>query len=1091
MTPPIVQFGRYREVADEVSARIAGPRIASAPAERFAAHPAQVIVASRGVAEAIASRLLDIFPEGFSGVTLQAVESLARRVINAAGEFPRVADEAERRLIMRNATRRLSDPMLQTRGIPAMLERSYRDIRDNGLTLAEFDKRMRSNRVLNRPRLDVFLSVWKEYERQMAILGALDPADLLARAATLIERRPALAAPQIIAGFYDLTGSQQALLSALARAERIDSIHVPVPSVGGSYRFSSRFVEFLGSIGVPSEPLLHARSATSQNGAMPRTEIMEQPTREDEIRSVCQTIRSLIDSGVSPQEIGIVSRSIDAWDASLVERFAQRSGFGVVRRVGTPLRAHRIGRALALLIRLREENFSRGHVIEILRCGLRLTTRTNARWFDQATRVCGIAGGTGSEVRRARVKSQWAETIEEYAIAVSEIESLVAPVAEATGGEEWADWLTSVAGMFSLKTDLDIAAADEVQRIARILRRAAATKLRFDAGTILDALEQAEVAATQSGLPTVWYGDVMKMRGRTLRYLFAIRMQDDVFPQRRNEDPLLPDRDRRVLGIPEVGNGRDEEQLLLQLILDSSIEATRFSFAATDGLGKVLRASQLVKNLALSQDEENASRILNNFSKYLAERVGTKSGAAASAASGRGNPEAPGPLPEAAEAAAPHSGVVASHSGVVAPDAWRDDPRFRRQLQLMTRAGTASLFDGYLSADPRVDQAVSDALAQLSPTQLEEFGECPQKFLLKTLLGVKEIDDPEREVQINIRDKGSIDHRILERFYRQLTEEGLWDQLLRDPASLGPVAQSGAAASAASGRGKQREVPSPLPEAAEAAAPHSAAAPNSESAPHPAAAGPSLGSLPPAVVARLDAIIEDEFARFADEHPPFNATLRDMERRNTIANLHAFVAADLAELIETGLVPHHFEWRFGPRHRQGVVINNPEPFRVEAETVSLSVSGSIDRIDAGPSSWRILDYKSGKARRHESIGEKIDRGLKMQLPLYAMAVAQFFKVDPKNITAAIKPLAATDTKAESFAFTLSEKESSLRSVLSLFIRSINARVFPAVPSGGYDGACKYCPVNLSCRTAHDTEERYATGRLGDPRTLLALRETES
>ena len=78
----------------------------------------------------------------------------------------------------------------------------------------------------------------------------------------------------------------------------------------------------------------------------------------------------------------------------------------------------------------------------------------------------------------------------------------------------------------------------------------------------------------------------IRFRGRSFEHLFAIRTQDELFPQRRVEDPLLSDADRRQLGIREIGDGRDEERLLFQLLLDGAHDSVRFSFATSDAFGK-------------------------------------------------------------------------------------------------------------------------------------------------------------------------------------------------------------------------------------------------------------------------------------------------------------------------------------------------------------------------------------------------------------------------------------------------------------------------------------------------------------------------
>jgi RecB family exonuclease len=359
------------------------------------------------------------------------------------------------------------------------------------------------------------------------------------------------------------------------------------------------------------------------------------------------------------------------------------------------------------------------------------------------------------------------------------------------------------------------------------------------------------------------------------------------------------------------------------------------------------------------------------------------------------------------------------------------------------------VFDGYVGA------IVAERLRALSPTQLEDFGECPQKFLIKHILGATDIDDPEREVQINHREKGTIDHRILERFYRRTTADEI----------------SGAAA--------------------------------------------ALPKLPAAIVDRLETIIDEQFDELERDVPPFNRTVRDIERRATKRILTEFLAHDVADLDAQQLVPRWFEYRFGTKHsRQSAVggrqeasahpteesdseisrrpptadrrpdVDHPEPYVVHANGVPVRVEGTIDRIDAGAESFRIVDYKSGKALRHHNLSEKIDRGVRLQLALYAMAVSDFFGVDAAKVSGTIKPLVIGE-KAK-FAFELQEKRDGLLETLEIFMRAILSGDFPAFPNenDAEFNSCKYCPVNHSCRTKHDPEERYAIQQLRDPRTLL-------
>src|SRR5438093_705611 len=151
-------------------------------------------------------------------------------------------------------------------------------------------------------------------------------------------------------------------------------------------------------------------------------------------------------------------------------------------------------------------------------------------------------------------------------------------------------------------------------------------------------------------------------------------------------------------------------------------------------------------------------------------------------------------------------------------------------------------------------------------------------------------------------------------------------------------------------------------------------------------------------------------------------------------------------------------------------------------------AGSNDRIDQGATKLRIVDYKSGKALRHVNLSDKIDRGVRLQLALYAMAVSEFFGRPLETITGAIKPLVVRGTDSDKLKFDLGAAQTRLRETLDLFVASMLRGAFPAFPNDDDNeknfNSCKYCPVNHSCRTRHAEAERRLVVRYKDPRTLL-------
>ena len=999
---PPVRFVPYREIASEVASRLAAVRHG---ADALTEWPEEVIVPSRGAAESMTAELLARMPNGVAGVQLQSLETLATRILNANGQMPRIATEEERRLAMRIAVRGIDDPVMSSRGIAPMLERAYRDLRDSGSTLADFTRRAGSAgaRLRNARRTDLVIRAWTEYEKLIAQLGAVDPADLFLRATRLTG---ASVKPQLLGGFYDMTGAQRMLIEALLRAGRVAAIWIPT-----ELGFAQPFIRAIAS---QSEVVREPVPAKRQ----PRMEVKAHDTRLEELRDVCRRVAKLLSDGVPAREIGIVARSFEPYDARLLNRFAKELGFRTTLDEEVPLAAHRIGRGALMLLRLREGGFARTDVLQLVRDGLRTRTAIDVVEADKETRRARIAGGTSEELARVRGRLR---ILDDYLALVAELEELTSSSRQPAAGSRQDHELSQLGSLFRVETEDDLAA---VARLDDVVSLIASLKGATPQDAI-DAIEQAMLSrqTAPDDRPIIWAGELLRFRGRAFTHLFVVRMQDEVFPQRRTEDPLLPDSDRRLLGIREIGDGRDEEQLLFSLLADSTSGSVHFSYASGDGFGKVLRASRFVRTVVPSErhvaEDGRVTPPLIRPSGTFSPRGGEK-GLDAHSLRVPFSPPRGEKVPKADEGSVIPSEVEGSPNSRVAGDPSTSLGVTARQLQLIVKSGTRSAFDGYV---PGIDPAK----LRLSPTQLEDFGECPQKFLLKYILNVRDIDDPERELQIHHRDKGSLDHRILERFYRSMSDDDY------------------------------------------------------------EAAHEWLPRLPQPLAERLDGFVDEQFDAHAREFPPFNRTIRDIERRATKRNLREFLVADLADLRTLELVPKYFEYRFGAKHREKA--DDPEPFVIESRGVPVKVEGTIDRIDTGIEAWRIVDYKSGKALRHANLGDKIDRGVRLQLALYAMAAAKMFGAAAENVSATIKPLVIGETKPAKFAFALHEKQAVLLETLDIFIQAILHGQFPAFPNETDEfNSCKYCPVNHSCRTKHDLEERYAVQQHKDPRTLLGARE---
>jgi ATP-dependent helicase/nuclease subunit B len=114
----------------------------------------------------------------------------------------------------------------------------------------------------------------------------------------------------------------------------------------------------------------------------------------------------------------------------------------------------------------------------------------------------------------------------------------------------------------------------------------------------------------------------------------------------------------------------------------------------------------------------------------------------------------------------------------------RAQPSFARALESADArfAKRYSAWDGALGPDALAAIALLlPAEAPLSATSLEGYATCPQRFMLERLLRVKAVEEPERVVRIDALSRGSVIHRIFERFYEEWTGTG--------PAPLAPEAE--------------------------------------------------------------------------------------------------------------------------------------------------------------------------------------------------------------------------------------------------------------------------------------------------------------
>jgi RecB family exonuclease len=106
-----------------------------------------------------------------------------------------------------------------------------------------------------------------------------------------------------------------------------------------------------------------------------------------------------------------------------------------------------------------------------------------------------------------------------------------------------------------------------------------------------------------------------------------------------------------------------------------------------------------------------------------------------------------------------------------------------RVAERARRSSRYSEWDGALG--PRAAEAIAALVPPqytFSPTGLETYATCPQRFLMAQMLRVRAVEEPERTVRIDALHRGSLVHRILQRFHEESAGPA--------PAALSPDASA-------------------------------------------------------------------------------------------------------------------------------------------------------------------------------------------------------------------------------------------------------------------------------------------------------------
>lgn len=695
---------------------------------------------------------------------------------------------------------------------------------------------------------------------------------------------------------------------------------------------------------------------------------------DDEVRHAVRAVVEAARAGAGLGRCAIVYGSADPY-ARLIGDALDSAGIewcgAAVRTAETSL----LGRSLLAMLALGDNDMSRRDVTAWLASGVVRADgqRAEAAAWERMARSAGVTAGPGQWAARLgryaadleaeaddlvddEDRAEWAERrrrkaeqVRELAAFVKQLHADLVEGREARSWRELSRWCHKLIRHYLGGPLTRSRWPDEEQRHARAVEEAIDRLGELDGiddRPSVDAFRQAlqaELAADPGRRGRfgagVLVGPVGLGLGIDLDLAVVCGMAEGMFPARRRDDALLPDRERALAG-PDLtqrsDHGDDHRALLAVLagarsrvllyprgdlrrsapltpsrwLLDAA-EAIDGRRPGTDDLGRqsgdwLTEVPSFVAGLRAAGFPAHAQEY---DMRALLDHRDRRRGRSRSA---------PGLGPGSAGRAGERAGW-----GI---DSVRQRIELQRGIELRLGRASSRLtrFDGNLADGDLRGAALPDPTDRdevVSATRLEKWAECPHAYFVRHVLGVDAVEDPDAEYRINPLTRGHLVHHALKRWIDELSESGA-------------VAAPGVPWSDEAGR-------------------------------------------------RLLEISAEECDRSEARGLTGRPLYWNRDRQRLLEDLETFVGFDDRCRAEAGSTPMAAELGFG----------QPGSDR-EAVTVgigggrSIRLRGSIDRVDAtGKEGLVVIDYKTGSDRSYKDLSPQDPSlgGRRLQLVLYAEA----------------------------------------------------------------------------------------------------------
>ena len=944
---------------------------------------------------------------------------------------------------VRRATMEESGPLEQFRehsSFYAKLRSTFRELRyAEPNALAQLERRGGlSGHVVRLYRR--FRDFTKSYYDRESLATAAREAVRTGRAAALHDLGPV-----ILYLVRDLTPGERAFVEALASAGRCSLVF----GVTGDEEADADSLALAASLGNPIRGDSEQAAADEKESRL----LIAADTRE-EIRWIARSIAADAHRGVPFHRIGVFYWQREPYASLLAEQLSM-AGVPATGPAPDTLASTAVGRTIKGMVELTGAGLARDAMMRWLTgCPIKLPARgfNPARW-DVISRNAGVVAG----------RTQWRDRLARYAaslersagrgadeISEADAERMLQAARDARAlrrfvlqvsddlsppddGLPWPDFVDWILGLIDKYLDADALPNEEQESLdalrSGIGEMAALEDMRPGATfdwfrAMLDEACERPSARLGTFGEGVFVGPVNVGFGVGFEKVYLVGMIEGLVPSRISDDPLLPDRERAQFGLPLHGASSSKE---------------RYSYLAAMAAGQ-----SRVLTFARS---DTAARRSQHPSRWFQEEASRLDGSRVFATT----LDSLGPRAWLDVVASQESGLrgVDDSQPADAGDydlhrlwRWRRSGRrvaghhmaadggvLARALR-MEKARTyrhLTVWDGDVSALSGERRKISpDQGAVFSPTRLEAWATCPYRYFLAHVLGIGALHQPEDAATITPLDRGSLVHSILERF-------------IHEAKQLGDV---------------------PRPD-------------------QPWDEGHS----------RLLIYITEHECQDAEERGATGKPLLwEMAQAEIRGDLRAFLDEDSKMRRRYGVSPHSTELAFGTvGHASENAETAPHVEWSHPGVGTLRFRGIVDRIDTSPDGEiaLVIDYKTGGTSIYDAMKkDPVDRGRRLQLPVYGLAARQHVGADVKVFVAywfistrggfVMRPAAPVP---------LDELLEAFSEAVQTITAGIAEGLFPAHPGNPEKNStenCTYCDFDRLCPQKR-SRSRYWERKRGDPR----------